>query len=309
VTGIYNSAVVPWKGGSSACSAPRAWTAFRTCTSGRSPDGLKFTFEPKPIDLTCDDPEVRRFEYAYDPRVTLVDGVHYVTWCNGYHGPTIGIARTKDFVHFEQLENAFLPYNRNGVLFPRKFGKNFLMLSRPSDTGHTPFGDIFRQREPGPRALGQAPPRDRPRRPVVAGHQDRRGPLADRDERGLAPLLPRRHDDLQRLRLLDRRDAARPREPWKVIACANQPLIVPEAPYELTGFVPGSASPWAACATPRRAASRSTTAPPTPSRRSASATPGGRRFIKEYPAEEVARRRPAAAALASRLGMEAQFGV
>jgi beta-1,4-mannooligosaccharide/beta-1,4-mannosyl-N-acetylglucosamine phosphorylase len=42
-------------------------------------------------------PEVRRFEYAYDPRVTPVDGVHYVTWCNGYHGPTIGIAKTKDF--------------------------------------------------------------------------------------------------------------------------------------------------------------------------------------------------------------------
>ena len=32
-------------------------------------------------------------------------------------------------------------------------------------------------------------------------------------------------------------------EPWKVIACANQPLIVPEAPYELTGFVPGVCFP------------------------------------------------------------------
>ena len=59
---------------------------------------------------------------------------YYVTWCNGYHGPTIGIAWTTDFETFHQLENAFLPYNRNGVLFPRKINGNFAMLSRPSDT-------------------------------------------------------------------------------------------------------------------------------------------------------------------------------
>lgn len=46
----------------------------------------------------------------YDPRVTEIDGVHYITWCNGYHGPTIGVARTTDFVlSFEQLENASPP--------------------------------------------------------------------------------------------------------------------------------------------------------------------------------------------------------
>ena len=104
---------------------------------------MSFTFEPKPIDFRCDDPEVRRQEYAYDPRVTLIDGVHYITWCNGYHGPTIGVARTTDFVHFEQLENAFLPYNRNGVLFPEKINGHYVMLSRPSDNRHTEFGDIF----------------------------------------------------------------------------------------------------------------------------------------------------------------------
>ena len=44
------------------------------------------------------------------------------------------------------MENAFLPYNRNGVMFPRKIGGEFVMLSRPSDTGHTAFGDIFLSR-------------------------------------------------------------------------------------------------------------------------------------------------------------------
>jgi len=35
---------------------------------GRSSDGFKFTFEPSPIEFKCDDPEVRKQEYAYDPR-------------------------------------------------------------------------------------------------------------------------------------------------------------------------------------------------------------------------------------------------
>ncbi len=46
------------------------------------------------------------------------------------------------------MENAFLPYNRNGVLFPRKINGKYAMLSRPSDTGHTPFGDIFYSESP-----------------------------------------------------------------------------------------------------------------------------------------------------------------
>ena len=58
-------------------------------------------------------------------------------------GPTIGVAVTKDFRTFTRVENPFLPYNRNAVLFPRKINGNFVMLSRPCDNGHTAFGDIF----------------------------------------------------------------------------------------------------------------------------------------------------------------------
>ena len=84
----------------------------------------------------------------YDPRVCKIGDRYFVTWCNGYQGPTIGIAWTTDFKTFHQIENAFLPYNRNGVLFPRKINGNYAMLSRPSDTGHTPFGDIFYSESP-----------------------------------------------------------------------------------------------------------------------------------------------------------------
>ena len=70
----------------------------------------------------------------------IVIGLHGVTV---NHGPTIGIAYTFDFKKFYQCENAFLPFNRNGVLFPEKINGKYAMLSRPSDNGHTPFGDIY----------------------------------------------------------------------------------------------------------------------------------------------------------------------
>ena len=58
---------------------------------------------------------IRRIEseYKYDPRVTWIEDRYWITWCNGYHGPTIGIGYTFDFKEFFQCENAFLPFNRN----------------------------------------------------------------------------------------------------------------------------------------------------------------------------------------------------
>lgn len=82
-------------------------------------------------------------EYKYDPRVTWIEDRYWITWCNGYYGPTIGIGYTFDFKEFFQCENAFLPFNRNGVLLPQRFDGKYALLSRPSDSGHTPFGDIY----------------------------------------------------------------------------------------------------------------------------------------------------------------------
>ena len=58
------------------------------------------------------------------------------------------MAKTTDFKTFVRLENPFIPFNRNAVLFPRRVNGNFMMLSRPSDSGHAPFGDIFLSESP-----------------------------------------------------------------------------------------------------------------------------------------------------------------
>ena len=148
---IFNSAVVPFKKGKYNFAG-----VFRCDDTNRrmrihvgfSVDGLKWDINEEDIRLEGADPEVGEWVYGYDPRVAEIEGKFYVTWCNGYHGPTIGAAWTEDFETFHQLENAFLPYNRNGVLFPRKINGLYMMLSRPSDTGHTPFGDVFISQSP-----------------------------------------------------------------------------------------------------------------------------------------------------------------
>ena len=144
---IFNSAVVPF--GDSYAGVFRCDNrgVEMDIFAGFSKDGIHWDINHDPIVFEGEKDVIRK-EYRYDPRVCFIDGKYYITWCNGYHGPTIGIGWTEDFKTFHQLENAFLPYNRNGVLFPRKIGGMYMMLSRPSDTGHTPFGDIFVSQSP-----------------------------------------------------------------------------------------------------------------------------------------------------------------
>jgi len=145
---VFNSAVVPFENafaGVFRCDDRRRRMDLHT---GFSADAVHWTLDPEPIEWRCDEPEIAPFVHRYDPRVCWLEERCYVTWCNGYHGPTIGVGYTHDFKTFHQMENAFLPHNRNGVLFPRRINGRYAMYSRPSDTGHTPFGDIFYSESP-----------------------------------------------------------------------------------------------------------------------------------------------------------------
>jgi beta-1,4-mannooligosaccharide/beta-1,4-mannosyl-N-acetylglucosamine phosphorylase len=145
---IFNSAVVPFRGafaGVFRCDDTRRYLQIHV---GHSADGIAWKIDPRRIEFAGPVAQEIGWQYGYDPRVCWIDDRYYVTWCNGYHGPTIGMAWTRDFVTFQQMENSLLPFNRNGVLFPRKIGGKYFMLSRPSDNGHTPFGDIFVSQSP-----------------------------------------------------------------------------------------------------------------------------------------------------------------
>ena len=148
VARIFNSAVMPYEDAFIGVFRGEQVNGIPHIYLGHSRDGISWSFEKERINFT--DEKGRSFMplYAYDPRLVRIEDTYYIMWCQDFYGASIGIAKTTDFKTFTRLENPFLPFNRNAVLFPRKINGNFVMLSRPSDGGHTPFGDIFLSESP-----------------------------------------------------------------------------------------------------------------------------------------------------------------
>ena len=145
---IFNSAVVPWEDGYIAVLRGEQVNGVPYVYLGHSKDGIHWDVEREKVPFTDEDGNPMMPHYAYDPRLVKVEDTYYIIWCGDFHGASIGMAKTKDFKTFTRLENPFIPFNRNAVLFPRKINGTYKLLSRPSDSGHTPFGDIFVSESP-----------------------------------------------------------------------------------------------------------------------------------------------------------------
>ena len=212
---------------------------------GFSDNGIDWKLDDEPIEWKFKYAELSGYEHRYDPRVVWIEDRYYVTWCNGYHGPTIGIGYTCDFEEFHFLENALLPFNRNGVLFPRKINGQYMILSRPSDNWHTPFGDIFLSQSPDMVYWGQ----HRFVMGVKSGWQATKigaGPIPIETDEGWLLIY---HGVLTSCNgfvysfgaaLLDLE------EPWKVIYRGGEYLLSPQKIYECVGDVPNVVFPCAA---------------------------------------------------------------
>jgi len=242
---IFNSAVVRF--GSTFAGVFRIDDKCRNMRlhAGRSKDGIRWQIDHDPIRFVCDDQEIGKFDYGYDPRVCWIEDRYYVTWCNGYHGPTIGVGYTHDFKTFHQIENAYLPFNRNGVLFPRKINGKYMMLNRPSDNGHTPFGEIFLSQSPDMIHWGCHRHVMKPQQPWEFTKIGA-GPTPIETDEGWLIFY---HGVLAScngfvysfgVALLDLD------EPWKVIARAKPYLLAPQTDYECVGDVPNVVFPCAA---------------------------------------------------------------
>ncbi len=242
---IFNSAVVPFEdkfaGVFRVDNRKREMNLYR----GFSKDGLDWQLDHDPISWEFTNDELAVYSHRYDPRLVWLEDRYYITWCNGYHGPTIGIGYTQDFEKFHFLENALLPFNRNGVLFPRKINHAYAMLSRPSDNGHTPFGDIFLSMSPDMIHWG----RHRFVMGATAGWQSTKigaGPVPIETPQGWLLFY---HGVLTSCNgfvysfgaaLLDLE------QPWKVIRRGGPYLLSPQRDYECIGDVPNVVFPCAA---------------------------------------------------------------
>ena len=246
---IFNAAVVAHEGGFRGvfrCDDKRRMMQLH---SGRSADGVHWEIENERIRFApAEGVEPAEWEYGYDPRVCFIEDRYYVTWCNSFDGwPTIGLAYTHDFETYYQMENAFLPFNRNGVLFPQRIGGRFAMLSRPSDRGHTPFGEIYYSESPDMTHWGRHRLVMRP----TAGWQATKigaGPIPIETSEGWLVFY---HGVLTSCNgfvysmgaaLLDLD------EPWRVIDRTEPYLLHPEELYERVGDVPNVLFPSAALA-------------------------------------------------------------
>ena len=246
---IFNSAVVACKDEFRGVFRIDTKELVMELHSGRSEDGLSWNIDQERIEFNAEDPEIGRFVYGYDPRVVFLEDRYYITWCNGYHGPTIGVGYTYDFERFYQLENAFLPFNRNGVLFPRKIKGKFAMLSRPSDNGHTPFGDIFYSESPDMIHWGC----HRHVMSPTAGWQSTKvgaGPIPIETSEGWLLIYHGVWTSCNGfvysagVALLDLE------RPWKVIKRSKHYILNPRMPYENIGDVPNVTFPCASLQDP-----------------------------------------------------------
>lgn len=248
ISSVFNSAALPYQGGFIAALRGEQKDGIPLIYLARSKDGIHWDISNEPISLTDKNGKTVYPKYAYDPRLVRVEEYYYIIWCQDFYGASIGMARTKDFLTFEKLENPFLPFNRNAVLFPRKIGGLYTMLSRPSDSGHTPFGDIFISQSPDLEFWGR-------HRHVMSpsGHWWENVKIGA----GAVPI----ETDLGWLlfyhgvtgtcngfvysiggAILDRE------EPSKVLYRCKNFLLTPEMDYEEKGFVPNVCFPCAALA-------------------------------------------------------------
>ena len=240
---IHNSAIVRFGAGYAGIFRVDEQDMSFTLHVGKSPDGIRWEINPKPVVMKSDDPEIRVMPHSYDPRITKLGDAYYVTWCNASaQGPAIGLAATKDFKTFRQMENPLVTANRNCVIFPRKIKGKYAMLHRPSDRGHTPFGDIFFANSPDLTYWG--------RHRFVFG--PRGGWQSTKVGPGPAPIETKDgwlliyHGVWTSCNgylyyaggaLLDLE------EPWKVTARTKDYLLAPSEPYERVGDVPNVVFP------------------------------------------------------------------
>ncbi len=231
---IFNSAVVPYGDGFKGVFRVDNISRDHTLVTGESKDGIHWSLDSKVIFR------------GYDPRLCEIDGKYYLSWVNlTPHGTTIGIAYTVDFNEWVQLEDACYPVARNGVLFPRKIDDRFMLLIRPCDRGHTPYGDIFIQQSKDLEYWGNyrfvmKPEKNWEMTKVGAG------PTPIETDEGWLMFY---HGVLTSCNgftyamgaaILDKN------EPWKVLHRADCFLLAPHEDYELVGDVPNVVFPCAA---------------------------------------------------------------
>lgn len=198
----------------------------------RSRDGVQFGVEDIPWLLPTRPEEAFGVE---DARITAIEGVYYVNYTAvSRYGIATALASTRDFVNIERRGIIFPPANRDVVIFPQSVRGLYVSYHRPMPGM---FGDynIWIATSPDLVRWGDH------RRVLEASAT---GWESGRVGSGAPPILTE-HGWLSIYHAADRADRyalgaflTPVDEPERIIARSSQPVLMPEAPYELEGFFP-----------------------------------------------------------------------
>jgi predicted GH43/DUF377 family glycosyl hydrolase len=181
-----------------------------------------------------------------DPRITPLEGRFYFTYVAvSRHGPASALASTADFRTFERHGIVFCPENKDVVLFPAKLAGTFAALHRP--VCGTPFTrpEMWLARSPALLHWGAHAPLTLSGAAWQSGRVGA-GPPPIRVPDGWLAIY---HGNRQPTRvgevgayvagaiLLD------PADPAKILRRTPEPFFVPEADFEVVGFVPNVVFP------------------------------------------------------------------
>jgi len=203
-----------------------------------SKDGFNFKVRNKPFMTPSGEGIFGEYEAfgIEDPRITFIDNEYLITYsAYSRHGVRIGLAKTRDFITVERFSLITEADYRNVVIFPEKFNGLYARLDRPHSE-ISPWS-IWISYSPDLKFWGES------RRIMgpVPYHWDEMkiGPGAPpvRTEKGWLHIyhgvFPTMDGSVYRLgaALHDLND------PSRVIGVADEWILQPEEPYEITGYV------------------------------------------------------------------------
>jgi predicted GH43/DUF377 family glycosyl hydrolase len=204
----------------------------------RSDDGYHFKADPEPFMASATEGAFARAEEygVEDPRICALDGAYYITYsAYSRFGVRIGLAKTHDFKIVERVALISEPDMRNVVLFPETFNGRYARLDRP----HSEINpwSIWLSWSPDLVHWGDAVPVINP----VVYHWDQMkiGPgatpikTADGWLNIFHGVFPTMDGSVYRLGVA-LHDLA---NPARVLGVADDWILSPEDPWELTGYV------------------------------------------------------------------------
>jgi beta-1,4-mannooligosaccharide/beta-1,4-mannosyl-N-acetylglucosamine phosphorylase len=218
-----------------------------------SDDGITWSVQPRTL---LDELRSDENLWVYDPRLTVLDErCCCLSFCmDTRHGMRAGLALTDDFVTFDVVTLS-LPDLRNVVVFPERVGGDYVRLERPFPIylrrvwGQVDRFDIWMSRSPDLRHWGESQLLVAVEQVPYATEKIGPGPPPLRTDAGWLAFIHAVDTDPARspigwertwakrytagVMLLDADD------PGRVIGVSQEPVLVPDAPYERTdGFRP-----------------------------------------------------------------------